>query len=228
MNNRELDPSEIQERVTIDLDTDLGGSEPMRLLWGDDRFNGWYLTKTPVRTETAPLGVKDLTYLFTIADFNYRFFIPGRISFSGGTIIYSEAERRFGLFRFPRDGSGRFSIPVSDKGNKELVHMSEKELKESLRGKQVLTFEAFRVPQHGFQYFVLTESDLTEIRKTAGEEFTRNFKSQYDLSLGQKIQEVKNLILSRPNYLLILQNILDFQLKNMQEVSHMTGGILHI
>ena len=132
---------------------DIKGSEHMEHEWGDERFRGWYLTKAEKSCESQPLGYEDQTYELKVADYNYQFFMPSIIEFTNGIITYSEGERRLGVFRYPKGPDGGYMSPVTSLSQDKidgLLQLPEEELKELLTNSEVLTFEAFRIPQFGF------------------------------------------------------------------------------
>ena len=207
---------------------DIKGSEHMEPLWGE-RFRSWYLTKQLLRTESMPLGYEDLTYRFKIFDYNYRFIMPPYVKFSGGMISYSEAERLLGVFRFPRREDGSFSAPVTvEQTQKEIMNLSEADIADLIRRKSVLTFEAFRIPQYGFEFPVLSSDDFKDVSRITDEEYEKTFKANYEAELGVRISNIKSKIGSLPDYLLILENTLDLKLEDPEKVSLMTSNILHI
>lgn len=211
---------------------DLKGHEPLMYDHGD-RFRGWYKSLEVLRTESHPLNYedKDLTYTFRVCDYNYKFVMPMKLEFSEGMIAYSDAERLLGVFRFPQKDDGRFSAPVAL--NKEdleadMNNLTEEQLQDLLRNRKVLTFEAFRIPQFGFEYVDINADDLEAIAKITDRGFARTIREAFEQEVRTKEEEVKEKIKSIPNHLLILQNVLNFQLKDMAEVSHMTNNIIHV
>jgi hypothetical protein len=195
-----------------------------------DRFRGWYVTKKFLRTETIPLNYKefDLTYRFNIFDNRYRFVMPPKLEFDGGLITYSVGDRNLGLFRFPRDSNGNFSAPIPlDRKNLDVVNLSDDEIKKVLSRKEPLVFEAFKVPQFGFEFLDLTEKDVQEIAALTDSSFIKLIKEEYDKQFSEKTNEILEKIKSTPNYLLILKNTLGRQLRNLSEVSVMTDKIIH-
>lgn len=207
---------------------DLEGFEALAHEHGE-RFRGWYFSKGEIRKEAHPLNYedRDLTYEFKVSDYNYRFVMPMKIEFSGGMIAYSDAERHLGVFRFPKNDEGRFSAPVKLDIQKELNSLTEEEIEDLLKRREVLTFEAFRIPQFGFEFVSIDDYDLDAIASITDRGFVRGVRATFESELNQRIAEVKRRIESIPNYLLILQNVLDFQLKDMAEVSAMSDKIIH-
>jgi len=209
---------------------DIKGSDHLVHTHGE-RFRGWYLTKTYLRTETLPLEYKDfdLSYRFKVFDYNFKFFIPSKLEFVGGIISYSDAERQLRMFRYPQDEEGGFTSPLTAAQIKEqLINLSEDDLRELLRKRKVLTFEAFRIPQFGFEYFGLSGDDESDITKITDKSFFDDLKKHSDAIVFEKIREVKGRISSGPDYLLILQNILDRQWKNIEEACQATNKIIWI
>jgi hypothetical protein len=201
---------------------DISGADNMEPEWGE-RFRGWYFFKRPLRKET--LSFNGVTYTVNVCDYHYQFIMPSKLEFSGGLISYSEAERQLGVFRFPRGEDGQFSAPVSMKSLvKDVMNLTSEEIKSLLSNRQVLTFEAFRVPQYGFEFFCVADRDFEDLASVAGQ----GFRGEYEALLEGKVNEVKTKITSSPNNLLILRNVLDFELKDLAEVAFMTGGIIHI
>lgn len=210
---------------------DIEGATHLHLKYGD-RFEGWYLFKKFLRHETMPLGYKgtDLTYRFVICDFNCRFVMPAQIKFSGGIISYSDAERELGVFRFPRNEQGDFTAPITlqkDKGLVDVSLISDEDLKNILKRQKPLVFEAFRIPQHGFELFDLTDHILKEIESVTDESFVKGLKEKYDTLFEEKMAQIRDNILGRPNNLLILKNVLDRKM-NLDEVSIASDTIIHI
>lgn len=211
---------------------DVEGGEHLALRYGD-RFEGWYCFKTSLRQESISLGYADtdLSYRFTISDFNCRFIMPAQIEFLEGRISYGDAERQLGVFRFPRDDQGNFATPVSlqeAKTVQDLSRMTEEEIKRLMNRPVPLVFEAFRIPQFGFEYFALTDHDLKEIEKFTNITFVKSLKSKYDGAIEEKMGEIRGKIEALPNNLLILKNVLCQRWKNFDEVSEATNKIIHI
>ena len=92
---------------------------------------------------------------------------------------------------------------------------------------KVLTFEAFRTPYFGFQYFNMMENDLNEITILAGDSVSNSIRGTYEKEMADRMSTVKGKIESLPNILLILQNTLDRKYKNEKEISEMTDNIIH-
>jgi hypothetical protein len=212
-------------------------SEIEKITLGEERFKDWYLTKTFLRTENISLG-NDITYSLKVCDHKYKFIIPPKVEFlrgfgdegkvEFGVISYSEVERSFGVFRYPVDEKGFFMAPISfEKTLEEVKIFSEKELESLIKDRKVLTFEAFRINNFGFQFFSISDYDFEEIEKLIGKDATLELQSSYKNELKSREDEVKEKILNLPNFLLILQNVLDQKYKNEKEISTMTNGIIH-
>ena len=84
-------PEGVEETVPEDL-KDIEGATSMELEHGE-RFRGYCLFKKALRTELLPLGHENLTYPFTISNFEIRFLMPPKLEFSGGLVSYSLADR---------------------------------------------------------------------------------------------------------------------------------------
>ena len=195
-----------------------------------ERFCGWYVTKKFLRTQNIPLNYKDfdLSYRFNIFDTRYRFVMPSKLEFSEGLITYSVGDRNLGVFRFPRDSKGNFSAPIPlDSKNLNVVDLSEDEVKKILSKKEPLLFEAFKVPQFGFEFLDLTDHDVQEVAKITDTSFANLIRIEFDNIFLEKTKEILDKIKSTPNYLLILKNTLGRQLRNFSEISVMSGGIIH-
>ena len=216
---------------------DIPGSDTLEFEWGE-RFRGWYRTVLFKETKQIPLGSEELTYQFKVAAFQYRFVMPARIEFMKGlnaegklemgVISYSNPERLLGVFRFPKNETGFFQSPLSVKEiYDQVLNLTPEQMKDLIQRKKVLTFEAFRIPFFGYEYYTVTESDFLEIEKIAGKEISSSLRSTYDKQISLLTETIKQRILSVPNNLQILQNVLDLNLKNDEEISLMTGGILH-
>lgn len=216
---------------------DIPGSEHLKEQWGD-RFRGWYQTSTFKRTELISLEGTDLTYQLKVCEFQFRFIIPPRIEFfrgldAGGSPIYglidySIEQRLLGVFRYPLDEKGFFASPLSvEKIRENFMFLSEQEMKDLIGKKKVLTFEAFRTPYFGFEYFFMKENDFNEITILAGDSVSNLIRSSYEKEMSDRMLLVKEKIESLPNNVLILQNILDRKYTNEKEIAEMTGGIIH-
>jgi len=195
-----------------------------------ERFKGWYFSKTPLEKKTLPLNYNstELSYRFTVCDYNVRFIMPPEIEFIEGKILYTEAERLLGVFRFPRNDKGNFVAPfsVSVKDIETIMELPEDDLKKILKNKNPLVFNAFKIPQYGFKFLDITENDLKEIKELTDPEFIEFVSNEYMRITDKKMEEIKQKILSKPNYLLILQNVLNRQWKNLDEVSIATDKII--
>ena len=216
---------------------DIPGSEHLKDLWGD-RFRGWYQTQLLKRTELISLEVHELTYQLKVCDFQFRFVMVPRLEFfrglngegktEYGIIDYSQEQRLLGVFRFPWDEKGFFASPLSmEKIRSDFMFLTADEMKDLIQKKKVLTFEAFRTPYFGFEYFKMTESDFNEITILAGGVISDKIRSTYEKDLADRMSIVKTKIESLPDNLLILQNILDQKYTNEKEISEMTSNIIH-
>jgi len=216
---------------------DIPGADHLKFTLGD-RFRGWYQTIRFDRTELIDLEFKDLTYQFKICTFEFHFVMPPRIEFfkgldgdgklQYGIIDYSTPERLLGVFRYPLDEGGFFASPITaDKAKKDFMNLSVGEMKELIGKKKVLTFEAFKVPYFGFQYFNIRENDFNEITILAGDSVSNSIRGTYEKEMSSRMATVKEKIEYLPNILLILQNILDRKLVDEKEVALMTGNIIH-
>ena len=216
---------------------DIPGSIHLKDTWGD-RFRGWYQTQLFKRTELISLKPGDLTYQLKVCDFQFRFVMPPRVEFlkgidaegkiEYGIIDYSQEQRLLGVFRFPLGEKGFFASPLStEKIRSDFMFLTAQEMKDLIKNKKVLTFEAFRVPFFGFEYFNMTESDFNEITILAGDTVSDTIRSTYKRDMEERMSIVKEKIKCLPNNLLILQNILDQKYINEKEISEMTGSIIH-
>jgi hypothetical protein len=164
--------------------------------------------------------------------------MPPRIEFSRGLnqdgkieygiVDYSKEQRLLGVFRFPLDEKGFFASPLTtEKIRSDFMFFSAQEMKDLIQNKKVLTFEAFRIPFFGFEYFSMKENDFNEITILAGDNVSGTIQSTYEKDMAERMSIVKAKIESLPNILLILQNILDKKYINEKEISEMTGNIIH-
>ncbi len=197
-----------------------------------ERFEGWFLFKTPLKKESHPLNYKDtdLTFQFILSDYNCRFVMPVELEFIEGKISYTEGERKLGVFRFPRDDKGNFAAPCVIKKEEIEIMMdfSEEELKRVLISRKPLVFNAFQIPQFGFEFIDISDYHFKEIEKLTDLEFTALLRDEQSKIIDDKIVEIKEKILFSPNYLLILKNTLNRQWKNLAELAVATNKIIHI
>jgi len=216
---------------------DIPGSDHLKLTWGD-RFRGWYQTLVFNRTELISLEVKDLTYQLKVCTYEFRFIMPPRVEFfkglgedgkaEYGIIDYTTPERLLGVFRYPMDEKGFFSSPITaEKAKKDFMFLSVEDMQALINKKKVLTFEAFRVPYFGFQYFNIRENDFNEITILAGDSVSNSIRGTYEKEMSTRMAIVKEKIESIPNNLIILQNILDRNIVEEKEVALMTDNIIH-
>lgn len=225
------------ERTEPEKLEDITGSDHLEHEWGE-RFRGWYRTMVFDRTQQIELPGDDLTYQFKVSKYQYRFIISPRVEFykglgeggkaEYGIISYSEPERLFGIFRYPMDEQGNFVAPLSmEKIQEQVINLSHDEKLELLKNRKVLTFEAFKIPYFGFEYFTISDGDFEVVEKLAGTDFMSSIRGTYTKELEHRILYIKQRISGLPNYLLILQNVLDRKLTNDEEIAQMSGGIIH-
>jgi len=204
---------------------DIKGSEHIAHEYGD-RFRGWYLTKTISGKELMPLGYKDMSFEFTMCDYNYKFIMPGSLKFNDGIISYDESQRLFGVFRFPVGDDGRYCAPLGKQKN--TMELTKEDIKKLMNKKGVLTFDAYKIPQFGFKFLSISDFNINEIEKITSKDFCKSFSYRYKSELLRRKEEIKDKILSSPNYLLILEGVLNRHWKDMPEVSKMTNNILYM
>ena len=159
--------------------------------------------------------------------------MPAKFEFSKGTIKYTKADRIVGVFRFPRNKEGDFFTPLSTKEiqkkiEENLSTLTPEQIDKMLELQPPVVFNAFKIPRYGFEYIDVSDFNLKEISDLTDTDFSSNFKNEFNKIIEEKISEVKAKILSLPNYLLILENTLDRQLKDLKEVSFMTNEIITI
>lgn len=196
-----------------------------------ERFIGWYLFKKFLKEIELPLNYPsdpEKKYSFKIYDYNFRFIMPPSLEYSRGIITYTEGERRFGVFRFPQKSDGTFSNPIIfDKKKNPLKTLTKDQMKDLLGKRKVLTFEAFRIPQFGFEQFFLDDKELDRIADITDRGFARDLRKEYESTINRKTSEVKVKIENHSNYLLILKNVLNLQWRNLEEVAKATDNIIH-
>ena len=195
-----------------------------------DPFKGWYFTKTFVKKQSIDLSYKGekISYSFLIHDYNYKFIMPMKLDFLGGLAAYSEGERKLGLFRFPRDVAGRFVPPLSIKKIESIIDMSDEDVKKALSRKTPLMFEAYKIPQFGFEFFDVTKFNLKEIASFTDKAFVKEIEQEHKRVLAVKTEEILDKISSLPNYLLILLSVLNNEVTDLDKVSEETNNIIHI
>jgi len=205
---------------------DIKGATNLEHEYGE-RYKGWYLVKTAVKKEQISLGYRDsdLSYGFPICDYNFRFILPSVLEFDDGTLTYDEAQRQFGIFRFPISEDGKFCAPLKT-STADCMKLSEEDIKSLLGSKQVITFDAYKISRYGFQFFSLGEHNFNEIAKITDQKYASDFRDRFEKELVRKTEEVKKKISSSPNYLLILLNVLNHRLRDLKEVSVMTNNII--
>jgi len=205
---------------------DIEGSESLVLQWGD-RFKGWYLTKKPVRRQNIALVWKgNPEYSFPICNYNYKFIMPSFIEFSKGIISYTEVDRLFGVFRFPRDENGDYVTPMSVMKSDGMLSLNEEEIKKMLKRKSPLVFNAYKIPQFGFEYINITDQVIKDIEHLTDSEFSDFFKKQCETYVESRVKEIKEKILKIPNFLLILSNTLNGLWRSPKEIESATDKIL--
>jgi hypothetical protein len=197
-----------------------------------ERLEGWYFKKFFLNKKNLTLNYREkkLTYSFDMYNFNFRFVMPSVIDFLDGTITYSNGERELGIFRFPRDKDGKFCAPISLGKNRAegLMNLDKEDLKELFTRKNPLVFEAFRIPQYGFESLDLTDSIIEDISAETDSDFVESVKEISIRIIKENTTKIIALISSETNYLLILKNVLNRQWKNLKEVALMTENIIHI
>jgi len=211
-------------------ENEISGATPLNLKYGE-RFEGWYLFKSLLRRQSFPLNYKEfgLTYSFAVCDYNYKFILPAKIEFYKGVITYTDADRLLGVFRFPRNKEGDFFTPLFAKEIQEKIQGGIDHItREMLELKPPVVFNAFKIPQYGFQYVDISEFNFNEILNLTDSDFVKQFRAEYDSYVEDKTQEIRAKIQSLPNYLLILKNTLNRQLRDLNEVSIMTNEIINI
>lgn len=217
--------------MAVEILEDVKGGTHLEIDHGE-RFRGWYSFKAPVREEEIPLNYKDtdLKYKFSICDHNFRFVMSPKIEFAGGLITYSDGERKLGVFRFPRDQEGKFCAPIclDQKKLDEMIEESKKNIEKMLSMKPPVVFNAFKIPQYGFELFDLDVQAQERISEFTDIDFVESLKREHERFIAEKVEKIKSKILSIPNYLLILRNVLDRQWKDFNEVSIATDKIIHI
>jgi hypothetical protein len=205
---------------------DIEGSDSISFDYGF-RYRGWYVTKTPLRTEILPLGYNDLTYSFPVYNYRYQFIMPAKLDFLDGMISYSTAERKLGVFRFPADEKGHYCTPLSAKEIEDLYkNLTEEDLIGLLKTKSVLTFEAFRIPIYNFEYFYLSDHNSNEIAEIANLDFSKKIMESFRTSIESRVSEVLEKIKADCDYLLILENILNLRRDDFSKISVETNNII--
>lgn len=224
------DPVEVTERMPAEDLFDIKEATHLSIDHGE-RFLGWYMFKRFLEERDLPLNYpedSEKKYSFKIYDYNFRFIMPPSIEFSNGVISYTEPERRLGIFRFPRKSDGTYSAPIKlDSDKNSLKNLSKKQIDELMKRRKVLTFEAFSIPQYGFEQLFITDEDLENIASITDRGFARSIRKEYESIINNKISEIKEKIKSTDNYLLILKDVLNLQRKNLEEVAKITNNIIH-
>lgn len=220
----------VAERVPTEDVRDVPGAENMAIEHGD-RFRGWYLFKEFLRRQEAGTGWRDVRYAFSVCRFEARFVIPPRIEFPAGVISYSLAERELGVFRFPRTADGEFATPLSltrEKIEETVKALTEADLANLLKAPKPLVFNAFRIPQHIFEYVDLPDSDVQDLERITTPEHVSALKKEHGEAMSKLLKTVRNKIESGCNYLSILQNVLDRNWSDLSDLSTATDDIIHI
>lgn len=207
---------------------DIPGGEHLAIEHGK-LFSNWYLFKNFLRRMSIPLDYngQQLLHEFKVYDYRCRFIMPSVLEYAGNIITYDESERLFGMFRFPQDKNGRFTMPVR-KSPEEYLSMSTEQLQELIRNRKVMVFEAFRIPQHGFEFIDVDENDLEQIEARSGANFRNSVRQQFGNELDSRMCDILQRIKSSPNYLLILRDSLRLKSKNFDNVAKATNNIIHI
>lgn len=214
--------------LTSETLLDIDGAEHLFLTRGAP-FKSYYLFKTFKRTESLSLGKDGLTYRFNIFHNEIRFVIPSKVEIPGGIISYTDAERLFGLFRYPRNDKGDFFSPFTVKLDQGKINaLTEDEVNKLLKNPYPLVFEAFRIPAHVFDYSDITNADLEKIRDICGAEHTEVLKKKYDEAISHALNKAAEAISAGPNYLVILLDILSHRRTDYTEVTRITDNILRI
>lgn len=209
----------------VEFLTTIDNGIPLWDEWGE-RFNGWYLFLNPLDSKTMDVEYS-ISHEFKVFDYCFRFFMPAMFIFRDGFITYDEGHRKLGIFRYPRGSDGTFRTPLKwVKEKRQINDLSEEEVQELINIREVVTFEAFRVPMFGFEYPLMNEGDFKALEEKTCSTRVEDIKKQYEEELLCKKEEVKNKILSAPDYLLILRGVLDLRLQDMTEISLMTDDII--
>lgn len=195
-----------------------------------ERFKGWYFSKTFLKKQSIKLNYRGekISYSFNKYDFNYKFIMPMKLDFSGGITAYSSGERKLGLFRFPRNENGKFVPPLSFKKIECFINMSEKNVKKILTLKEPLIFEAYKIPQFGFEFFDISKLNEKEIISFTDKKFAEEIKQEQNRIVTEKTEEILSKISALPNYLLILLSVLNLERTDIEKVSKETNKIIYI
>jgi phosphoribosyl 1,2-cyclic phosphodiesterase len=205
---------------------DVPGAEHLALKYGD-AFQSWYLFKTFKRHESVASGYQNSSCIFSVYDYSFRFVIPSRIEIGAGVISYSDADREFGVFRFPRDEQGNFVSPLTlPKG--DVLSLSEEEIKGLLKRQRPIVFDAYKIPRFGFEYFSVSNEEFSAVAGITTVEHAESLKASYESQISIRVEEVKGKISMLPNTLLILRKVLNREMENLDEVATATNNIIHI
>jgi hypothetical protein len=154
--------------------------------------------------------------------------MPAKLEFNTGMIAYNRGERELGVFRYPRDEKGLFVAPYPLKKLDDFRKLDPEDMKKLLNRKEPLVFEAYKIPQYGFEIIDVNNLNIREIANITDIDFAMSIKGEHDRLVGAALEETKQKINSSPNYLLILINVLNCHWKNLEEVACATNRIIHI
>lgn len=207
---------------------DIGGAEHLALRYGD-RFEGYYLFKNFKRIEHKPLGWNDLTYGFKVYQYLVKFVMPARLSFGGGEISYTEGERLFGLFRFPRDKNGSFTNPLilNDLMNR-VGKMTKDDVNALLQIPHPLVFHAYKTPHHWFEYIDINQAEFNEIEGLTSKDHVALLRAELARIVDDRIAVILDKVAKSPNTLLILRDTLNGKRTNYDELSTISEGLISI
>jgi len=208
---------------------DVQGAENLAHQHGD-RFLGYYHFQNKLGLSKIPLGVHDLSYEFTLVKHTVRFVIPSNIEFNNGIISYADPERQLGMFRYPRDRQGNFCTPlnISKEIQDAVISLTPEAMEKLLNAPRPLLFEAFRIPFHRFEFYDLTEQNLQEIERLTDADFMQSVKQRHAEVVDATFKDILSKIEASPNYLLILQKVLNREMTDFDAVSKATNNIIHI
>jgi len=193
--------------------------------WGD-RFQGWYLFKKRIRREPISLE-HEVTYPINISDYRYQFIMPAVLKFSNGLITYTDADRRFGVFRFPRERDGKFNVPIALSDVKNYMTLTEEQLKALVKNREVLTFKAFSIPQYGFEFFDIETEEFHSMEQICNTLSIAEFQLHYLKELESRTEQVKTKIINGVDYLSILLDVLNLKEKDLEKVSQLTNNVIY-
>jgi hypothetical protein len=215
------------EQEKIELLDDVPGAEHLELKWGE-RFRGYYLFKTFLRTESLPLE-SDLTYRFNISKYEVKFVMPPKVEFVNGIISYSLAEREMGIFRYPRTAENTFTSPIDIQKKIDGINkLTPMEVQQLLKAPRPLVFEAYKIPIYGFDYLDISEANFKGIEQLTSTVFSIQMREEFDSRINQLMGNIKAKIENGCNFLLILQNVLDLNWKSLEDLATATENIIRI